>query len=78
MTFGCIALSTAGGLCTGISSNACPSRNRLLTRKENWNSSYSLILIMTPSLVSGGRVMKKKVASMEEKGAGGGKTERVK
>lgn len=33
---------------------------------------------MTPSLVSGGRVMKKKVASMEEKGAGGGKTERVK
>ena len=34
MTFGCIALSTAGGLCTGISSNACPSRNRLLTRER--------------------------------------------
>lgn len=47
--------------------------------KENWNSSYPLILIMTPSLVSAGRVMKRKVVSTEkEKGAGGGKTERFK
>jgi len=34
---------------------------------------------MTPSLVSAGRVMKRKVVSTEkEKGAGGGKTERFK